>query len=440
MTERVSPHSLSAELSVLGAIILRNEGLDEAAEIIAAKDFFRDAHRRIFDTMLGLQRRRSAIDLETLKDALGSDLDEVGGPAYLAKLVDGVPRTTNVPHYAQIVREKAQKRALIRLAGDALSAAYDPDVDAPTALQATEAAIFQLSRSESGGDLIRADTRIPYVLERVQRLSENPGALSGLSTGLLDVDAFTCGLQPADMVVVGARSGHGKSTFGQDVARHVACRLREPVATFSVETSMDAWMFRNAIAEARLDSERIRRGYVSPMDFAALSEALGRMDGAPLFIDDSSGLRPMELRSKCRRLKAQHGLSLVIVDYAQLMNGDRGMRFENRQIEMTAVSRSVKAVAKELRVPIILLAQLRKRHDEGPENRPSIADLRESGSFENDADVVMLLHRPGKFEPNNPLYRGYAECIFAKQKDNPLGITKLGWSERSVRFENYTEA
>lgn len=247
---------------------------------------------------------------------------------------------------------------------------------------------------------------------------------------------MTCGLQAADMVVIGARSGHEKSTIGQDMARHVACRLQEPVATFSVETSTDAWMFRHAIAEARLDSERVRRGHISPIDMTALSEALGRLDGAPLFIDDSSGLRPMELRSKCRRLKAQHGLSLIIIDYIQLMNADRGARHENRQVEMTAVSRSVKAIAKDLRVSVIALAQLRRKPDESAENRPKLADLSESGSFENDADVVALLHRPGRNEPDEPKYFGITEMIFAKQRDNPPGVVTLGWNERSVRFEN----
>jgi replicative DNA helicase len=437
--ERTLPHSLEAERSVLGAIILRNDAFEEAAEHIGDVDFYRDAHRRIFGKMGTLRERKSAIDLITLKEALGSDLESIGGPAYVSRLVDGVPRSTNVPHYARIVREKSVLRSLIVKAGEVLDNAYCVDAVADDVLQAAEASVFQLAQAETRGDLVPASALIPGLLTTIQRFAEGQGNLSGLATGFVDIDRFTCGLQPADLIVVGGRSSMGKSTWAQDVARHVACKLGEPVAFFSPETSKEEFMLRQVIAMAGADGHRVRSGYLHQADYTNLTNALGKLDTAPLHIDDTPGIRPMEIRSKCRRMKALHGLSLIIIDYIQLMHADRGTRFENRQTEMTAVSQSVKAVAKDLRVPVIALAQLRRKPDESAENRPSVADLRESGSFENDADIVGLLHRPGKYEPDNEKYFGIAEFILAKQRHGPTGIVTLAWNESATRFGNYVE-
>lgn len=437
--ERTLPHNLESERSVLGAIILRNDAFEEAAEHIGAEDFYRDAHRRIFAKMAGLRERKSAIDLVTLKEALGSELEECGGPAYIAKFMD-VPRTTNVPHYARIVRDKSVLRTLIAKASDVLDGAFDTDAVADEVLQAAEASVFALAQAETRGDLVPASKLIPDLLTTIQRFAEGQGKLSGLATGFVDIDRFTCGLQPADLVVIGGRSSMGKSTFAQDVARHVACKLGEPVAYFSPETSKEEFMLRQVIAMAGADGHRVRSGYLQQSDYTNLTHALGTLDHAPLHIDDTPGIRPMEVRSKARRMKALHGLALIIIDYIQLMRVDRGMRAENRQIEMTHVSQAIKAVAKDLRVPVIALAQLRRKESEGAENRPSVADLRESGSFENDADIVGLLHRPGKYEPDNPAYQGIAEFIIAKQRHGPTGIVTLAWNESATRFDNYVEA
>lgn len=438
--ERTLPHSLEAERSVLGAVLLRNEALDDAAEHVSAEDFYRDAHRQIFEQMHGLRTRQRAIDLVTLKEALADRLDECGGPAYIARLVDGVPRTTNVQHYARIVREKAVLRSLIAKASAVVDEAYTPGAVAEDVLQAAEAEVFKLAQAETRGDLVPASQLVPGLVDTIQRFFEGQGRLSGLGTGFVDIDAFTCGFQPSDLIVIGGRSSHGKSTLAQDIARHVTLTLKEPVGYFSVETSREELMLRMVIADARLDGHRVRSGYFAQTDYAQLTASLGRLEAAPLYIDDTPGIRPMEVRSKARRMKARHGLSLIIIDYIQLMNADRGVRYENRQIEMTYVSHSVKAIAKELRVPVIALAQLLRKPDERADKLPSVADLRETGSFENDADVVGLLHRPGKYEPDNPAYEGIAQFILAKQRNGPPGIVTLAWNGPSGRFENYTEA
>lgn len=435
------PHSLDAEQSVLGAIIVRNEGLDEAAERLAPEDFYREAHVRIFRAMLALGQRQEAIDVVTLREALSAkgDLDEVGGAAYLAKLVDGVPRSTNVPHYAAIVKDKATRRRAIAQAQAVLEAAYDGDLTADDVLNEAERRFFELGQRDQRSDLAGGATLIEEVMPMLEALlkGEQRG-VTGVPTGFVDLDAFTQGLQPGEVILLAARPSVGKSSLASDIARHVAITAQHgPVAFFSVEMSRRMTTLRNIIAQARVDGFRLRSGYVNQADYGSILQAVQAIETGQLFIDDCTNLRPMELRSKARRLAATKGLSLIIVDYLQLMRPDRGQRYENREKEVASISRALKGIAKELRVPLVAICSLSRKTEERADKKPTMADLRESGALESDADVVLLLWRPGQADPEAD--QGYAELIIAKQRNNPIGVIKLTWLPYASRFENYVE-
>jgi replicative DNA helicase len=438
--ERTLPHSLDAERSVLGAVLLRNEGLYEAAEALAPVDFYRSAHNGIFAAMLDLHKRQEPIDLVTLRESLtaGGQLEAIGGAAYLTRLVDGVPLSTNVAHYAAIVKDKATKRRVIQQAHTILDYAYDGEVSADELLNEAERRIFDLSQTEQRSDLVDGAGQVEEVMPMLESLlkGERRG-VTGLGTGFVDLDAFTQGLQPTDLIVIAARPSIGKSSLVSDIARHVAIELQQPVAFFSVEMSRRMTTMRNIIAQARVDGLRLRSGYVNQGDYERILQATNEIERSKLFVDDCSGLRPMELRSKARRLAAKHGLSLVIVDYMQLMRGDRGVRYENRQIEVASISRSLKGIAKELSVPLIAVCQLGRKVEERADKKPTLADLRESGAIEQDADVVGLIYRPGQGDPEAD--QGYAELIIAKQRNNPTGVMKMTWLSYASKFENYTE-
>ncbi len=439
--ERTLPHSLEAERSVLGAILVRNEGLDDAAERLAPEDFYREAHVRIFRAMLALAQRQEAIDIVTLREALTGkgDLDEVGGSAYLAKLLDGVPRSTNVPHYAAIVKDKATRRRAIAQAQAVLEAAYDGDLTAEDVLNEAERRFFELGQRDQRSELVGGATLIEEVMPMLESLlkGERRG-VTGVPTGFGDLDAFTQGLQPGEFIILAARPSVGKSSLASDIARHVAITAQQgPVAFFSVEMSRRMTTLRNIIAQARVDGFRLRSGYVNQGDYDRILQATHAIETSQLFIDDCTNLRPMELRSKARRLAATQGLSLIVVDYLQLMRPDRGQRYESREKEVASISRALKGIAKELRVPVVAICSLSRKTEERADKKPTMADLRESGALESDADVVLLLWRPGQQDPNAD--QGYAELIIAKQRNNPVGVIKLTWLPYASRFENYVE-
>jgi replicative DNA helicase len=438
--ERALPHNLEAEKSVLGAILIHNEAFNHAAELIDSRDFFRDAHRRIFDKMVQLSERNDPIDFVTLKEELGrtGELEEVGGPAYIASLADGVPRSANVEHYARIVKEKATLRNLIQSANRILSEAYRAEEDAEVILDGAEKAIFEIAEDRIREGFVPLRDLVQSSFATIEKLQQHKGLVTGVPTGFIDLDEMTSGLQPSDLVLVAARPSMGKTSFVLNIAQHVGIQTDMTVGFFSLEMSKEQLFMRMLTAEARIDAHRFRTGYLNEKDYGRLSHALGTLAEARVFIDDTASLGVLEMRAKARRLQAEHGLHLLIIDYIQLMQG-RG-RFESRQAEIASISRSLKGLAKELKIPIVALSQLSRASETRSDHRPQLSDLRESGALEQDADVVMFIYRDEQYrdadgQPNQES-EGIAEIIIGKQRNGPVGTAKLAFIKEHTRFEN----
>src|SRR6188508_642857 len=439
VAERTLPHNLEAERSVLGAILLNNDVFNLAVEVVDAPDFFRDAHRRIFEKMVQLSNRGNAIDLVTLKDELGrsGELDEVGGPAYIAALVDGVPRSTNVQHYARIIKEKATLRRLIHSANKILTTAYEAEEEADLILDQAEQAIFAIADDKVRDGFVSLRDLAQGSLDTIEKLHSRKELITGVPTGFTDLDEMTSGLQPSDLVIIAARPSMGKTSLVLNMAQHVGTKTDMTVGLFSLEMSKEQLFLRLLTGEARIDAHRLRGGFLGERDWGRLSQAIGTLSEAKIFIDDTPSIGVLEMRAKCRRLAAEHGLNLVIIDYIQLMQG-RG-RFENRTLELASISRSLKGLAKELKVPIILLSQLSRATESRSDHRPQLSDLRESGALEQDADVVAFIYRQDmyldKSQPPTDA-QGIAELIIAKQRNGPTGVVKLAFIREYTRFEN----
>jgi replicative DNA helicase len=435
VAERTLPHNLEAERSVLGAILIHNDAFNLAAEIISGADFYRDAHRRIFERMTSLSERNEAVDFVTLREALarGGELDEVGGPAYVASLADGVPRATNVEYYARIVKEKATLRNLIYAANKIIGNAYGADQESDVVLDEAEAAIFAVADDRIKEGFVPMRDLVKESFPKIEQLFEQKRLITGVPSGFVDLDGMTRGFQPGDLVIVAARPSMGKTSLVLNVAQHVATQPDHAVGFFSLEMSKESLFLRLLTSEAQIDSHRLMSGAIGQRDYGRISHALETLSAMRLFIDDTAGIGVLEMRAKARRLRAEHGLSLLVVDYIQLMT-DRG-RFENRTLELAAISRSLKGLAKELNVPIIVLSQLSRAPESRSDHRPQLSDLRESGALEQDADVVVMIYRDDAYnrDPNNP-EAGTAELIVAKQRNGPTGLVKLAFLREQTRF------
>jgi replicative DNA helicase len=434
---RTLPHNLEAERSVLGAILIDNHTINLAAAVMTSQAFFRDAHRRIFERMTELSERNQPIDLVTLKEALerSGELEEVGGPAYVASLVDGVPRSTNVEYYAQIVKEKATLRALIFSANKILSNAYEADQEADLILDDAESAIFAVAEDRVKSGFIPMRELVNQSFPRIEKLFEHKSYITGVPTGFDDLDRKTRGLQPGDLVIVAARPSMGKTSLVLNICQHVATH-GGIAGFFSLEMSKEQLFMRLLASEARIDTYRLLSGQIGQKEYGQITHALETLSEAQLFIDDTAGIGVLEMRAKARRLQAEHGLSILAVDYIQLMTG-RG-RFENRTLELASISRSLKGLAKELSVPIVVLSQLSRAPEARSDRRPQLSDLRESGALEQDADVVALIFREEMYkhgdEPSES--DGVAEIILAKQRNGPTGTIKLAFLREQTRFAN----
>ena len=438
--ERTLPHNLDAEKSVLGAILIHNDAFNHAAELIDSRDFFRDAHRRIFDKMVALSERGDAIDFVTLKEELtrAGDLDDVGGPAYIASLADGVPRSANVEYYARIVKEKSTLRSLIHSANKILIEAYEAEQEPDLLLDEAERAIFAIAEDRIRAGFVPLRDLVQSSFSTIEKLQQHKGLVTGVPTGFVDLDALTSGLQPSDLVLVAARPSMGKTSFVLNVAQHVGTTTQMTVGFFSLEMSKEQLFMRLLTSEARIDAHRFRSGFLNEKDYGRLSHALGTLAEARVFIDDTAAIGVLEMRAKARRLKAEHGLNLLVIDYIQLMQG-RG-RFESRQQELASISRSLKGLAKELNVPIVALSQLSRAPETRSDHRPQLSDLRESGALEQDADVVLFIYRPEQYRNEDGEVEqgveGVAEIIIGKQRNGPTGAVKLAFIKEHTRFEN----
>ena len=437
--DRTLPHNLEAEKCVLGAILINNHAFNQAAEVLDAQDFFRDAHRRIFDKMVTLTDRREPVDLVTLKDELsrGNELEEVGGPAYISSLTDGVPRSANVEYYAKIVKEKSTLRKLIQSANEVLGRAYEAEQDADDLLDEAERSIFQIAEHRLRSGFISVGELAATGYQLIEQLQQHRGLVTGVPSGFVDLDGLTSGFQKSDLVIVAARPSMGKTSFVLNIALHCGVEANKTVGIFSLEMAKEQLFLRMITSEARVDAHRFRGGYLGEQDYARLVDAFGRLHDAKVFIDDTPSLGILEMRAKARRLKLEHGLDMLVVDYLQLMQG-RG-RFENRQQELASISRALKILAKELEVPILALSQLSRAPEARGDHRPQLSDLRESGALEQDADVVLFIFREEMYsnegEPK-PEMEGIAEIIIGKQRNGPTGTVRLAFLKQFTRFEN----
>ena len=438
--ERTLPHNLEAEKSVLGAILIQNEAFNHAAELIDSKDFFRNAHTRIFEKMVVLSERGDAIDFITLKEELSKsgELESVGGPAYIASLADGVPRSANVEYYAKIVKEKSTLRSLIHSANKILVEAYEAEQEPDLLLDEAERSIFAIAEDRIRAGFVPLRDLVQTSFAQIEKLQQQKGMVTGVPTGFVDLDEMTSGLQPSDLVLVAARPSMGKTSFVLNIAQHIGTATDMTVGFFSLEMSKEQLFMRMLTSEARIDAHRFRTGYLNEKDYGRLSHALGTLAEAKVFIDDTASIGVLEMRAKARRLKAEHGLHMIIIDYIQLMQG-RG-RFESRQAEIASISRSLKGLAKELQVPIVALSQLSRASETRADHRPQLSDLRESGALEQDADVVMFIYRAEQYRDadGNPNVeeQGTAEIIIGKQRNGPIGTAKLAFIKEHTRFEN----
>ncbi len=435
------PHSPDAERAVLGAILIDNRTFDQAGQMLTEEDFFVDRHAKIFAKMMALAARSRPIDSITLAEEIQRDnqLEAVGGLSFIASLLDGVPRVSNVEHYARIIKEKSSVRRLIYAANEILDRGFSNEEDASTLIESAEKSIFEISQRNMAGGFQSLQELLHTTYSQIQTLYQRQELVTGLASGFVDLDRMTCGFQNSDLVIVAARPGLGKTSFGLNVAQHVAL-LSKTVGVFSLEMSASQLVTRLLCAEARVDSQGVRTGRLAKEDWQALARAVSRLEKASIFIDDTPGITIAEMRSKARRLKAEHGLDLLVVDYLQLMaaGSSSRMRYENRQQEISAISRSLKGLAKELHIPLIAISQLSRAPEQRRgDHKPQLSDLRESGSIEQDADVVLFIYREDKYSKEEEEARkGVAEIIIGKQRNGPTGTVELAFIEQWTKFEN----
>jgi replicative DNA helicase len=433
--ERPMPQNLDAERSILGAILLDNHALNAAIENIKPEDFFLEQHRRVFNQMIALGESQQAIDLVTLTESLHrvGELEASGGAPYLAALADGMPRVSNVEHYARIVREKALLRNLIHATHNIQQRALEGEDGADTILDNAESSIFALAEDRVKAGLIPVKDIVRDNFERLEKIFREGKSITGVSTGYMELDKLLSGLQPSELLILAARPSQGKTALALNFAENISIRAGMPVAFFSLEMSKESLLQRLVASVAQIDAHKFRSGHLSREDWRRMTEALGTISSAPLWIDDAGSTSVLEIGAKARRLKREKGLSLVVVDYLQLITG-RG-RFNNRQEEVSSISRGLKGLAKELQLPVLVLSQL-TRAPEREERGPQLSDLRESGAIEQDADVVMFINRPhwSKMDAS-PEERDQAEIQVAKQRNGPTDKVRFVFRSRLTRFE-----
>jgi len=436
--ERVPPQNIEAEMAVLGSMLIEEDAINQAVELINEECFYKDIHKRIFSCMIKLVSKNKAVDLITLSEELKKigELEEIGGVSYLTTLANAVPTAANIRHYARIVKEKSILRSLINSATQIVSKAYEPEVNVDELLDKSEGSIFEISDRRIEGNFISLKDIIKDSIETIDRLYQQKTHVTGVPTGFIDFDLRTAGMQPSDLIVIAGRPSMGKSAFAISVAEYAGVAEQIPVAFFSLEMSKEQLVQRLLCSHAKVDVHKVRSGYFSPSDWPKLTAAAGKLSEAPIYIDDTPAISILELRAKARRLKAHHDIKIMFVDYLQLMRSSQYI--ENRQQEISDISRSLKALARELNIPIVAISQLSRAVESRTDHRPQLSDLRESGAIEQDADVVVLLLREEYYNPTVE-NRGIAEAIIAKQRNGPVGSLKLSFIKEYARFENLAQ-
>ena len=438
---KIPPQNLEAEQSILGSILLENSAINSVLEVLSKGDFYSEAHRKIFNVMVEISEKNEPVDLITLSNALRDKtlLDTIGGTAYLASLVDNVPSAANVANYAKIVKEKAILRGLIGSATEIITSCYETGSDVDQVLDQAEHSIFEISENKVRPSFYPIREIIKDSFRSIEDLYARKELITGVATGFEKIDDLTSGLQNSELIIIAGRPSMGKTAFALNIAQFAALEGQTPVAIFSLEMSKEQLAFRLLASEAKVDSQRLRKGFLGETDWPKLTTAAGRLSEAPLFIDDTPAITVLEMKAKSRRLKADTGLGLIVVDYIQLMRSG-GYR-DSREQEISEISRSLKALAKELKVPVIALSQLNRKVEDRTNRRPQMADLRESGAIEQDADVIAFIYRDEVYNKSedNP-EKGIVEIIIGKQRNGPTGIVKLAFLEKFTSFENLARA
>ncbi|MBA1334698.1 MAG: Replicative DNA helicase (DnaB) [Firmicutes bacterium] len=430
---RIPPHSIEAEQSVLGAMLLDREAIISALEFVKAEDFYKDSHREIFEAMSVLFEKGEPVDLITLSEQLKqrNKLEAVGGAAFLTDLSSSVPTIANVAHYARIIQEKSLLRRLIRACGEISEKSFEAAEEVDGIIEYAEKSIFDLSQRKVTRSFIPIKDILISSFNRIEKLYSTKATITGISTGFTDIDNKTSGMQKSDLLLVAARPSMGKTAFALNIAHNAALKSGVPVAIFSLEMSKEQLVNRMICAEANIDSHKLRTGNLEEDDWPKLALSVNKLSKANIYIDDTPGITVPEMRSKCRRLKLERGLELVVVDYLQLMQGSG--RAESRQQEISDISRSLKALAREMDCPVLALSQLSRAPEMRSEHRPMLSDLRESGAIEQDADVVMFLYRDEYYHPDTEK-KSIAEVIIAKQRNGPTGTVELVWMDKYTKF------
>lgn len=436
VAKKILPHDLKAEQAVIGSMIMDKDAIALAAEVVTGDDFYSRQYGLLFDIMVDMNKQGVPVDEVTLQAHFkDNDVpDELSSLDFLRDVIAAVPSSTNAKHYAQIVAEKSLLRKLIKVNEEIASSCYSGKEETSVLLEETEKKVFNLVQRRNTGDIVPIKQIVLDAMEQIETASKTKGAVTGLSTGFIDLDRMTAGLHPSDLVIVAARPAMGKTAFVLNIAQHMAFRQNKKVAIFSLEMGREQLAQRLFSMESKVDSQNIRTGNLSDVEWQKLIEAMDVVAKSNMIIDDTSGITISELQSKCRKYKLEHGLDIVLIDYLQLMSGSG--KNESRQQEISDISRALKGLARELKIPVIALSQLSRTVESREDKRPMLSDLRESGAIEQDADVVMFIYRDEYYNHDSTEHRGEAEIIIAKQRSGPVGTVKLAWLGQYTQFAN----
>lgn len=437
MATRIPPHNIEAEQSILGSLMLEKEAWDSISDAIRADEFYKPSHQKIFQTIEELHRKNLPVDLITVSNLLQGkgEIELIGGAEYLVDLVNRTLSSANIVSYAKIVRDKSLLRKIIHQSSNLIEKAYEEDfADVESFIDHAEGEFYKLGENKKTEGLISAIEVVKSSIVKIEELFQKRSDITGVPTGMTMLDRMTAGLQPGELIIVAARPSMGKTAFSLNLAQHMALRAHKTVAYFSLEMSRDAVMMRILASEARINMKDIRSGKIGDHVWPKLINVAGQVSESKFFIDETSGISPLEVRARARRLKAQHGLDCIIIDYLQLM--DLKQKVESRERAVSEISKSLKSLAKELEIPVIALAQLNRGVEGRSDRRPMLSDLRESGSIEQDADIIMMLYRDDYYDKDDPEKQGHAEVIIGKQRNGPTGTVKLKWEAEFGRFRD----